>query len=496
MDTDQISIDIGDLNDYTAIPISPRTNSYDTGLDSHSSELADVTIKINVLPSTDDTHLNIGNVEEETVLTQYTDNHFTSITNKDLERVRNLYTDPLMVTDPLVVPDETAHVIYKSSSNSPVLSVLDSNRGSRSNSDEEPEICELDNSSRIRENRTQHTHHRRRYNKLEYRDVERSISKYYKQDQNNSLCSSEMDILTTFVKGQKHLYVQSKLLTQQKLNCLVIPAILISALITIISPFVECKSWNVGIISGMNAIVTLFISLMNLLKYESSGEMYSLLASLFDNIETSLELTNSKLTIMQKDTDASSVILSKFNEVEMKISDYKLTNAVLVPEEIKLLFPIISHINIFSFIKKTEIHRKKLIEKLKDIKNEIFFILYKWEKQEQFAIKHNNKLSGLSTSTSQATRREQERLAYLYTLKELTKTEIIEFQQTYSVMDTIFNREISGAERHRNKCWGYLLCYYCNPPIISYDYLNGITPILSSYFNTHIINEYTRNKQD
>jgi hypothetical protein len=200
---------------------------------------------------------------------------------------------------------------------------------------------------------------------------------------------------------------------------------------------------------------------------------------------------------MQKDTDASSVILSKFNEVEMKISDYKLTNAVLVPEEIKLLFPIISHINIFSFIKKTEIHRKKLIEKLKDIKNEIFFILYKWEKQEQFAIKHNNKLPGLSTSTSQATRREQERLAYLYTLKELTKTEIIEFQQTYSVMDTIFNREISGAERHRNKCWGYLLCYYCNPPIISYDYLNGITPILSSYFNTHIINEYTtRNKQD
>jgi hypothetical protein len=173
--------------------------------------------------------------------------------------------------------------------------------------------------------------------------VERSIGKYYKQNQSNALYSNEMDILTTFVKGQKHLYIQSKLLTQQKLNCLVFPAIIISAVITILSPFVECKSWNVGIISGLNAIVTLFISLMNLLKYESSTEMYSLLASLFDNIETSIELTGRKLTIMeQQDTDTSQVVLSKFNEVETKISDYKLTNAVLIPEEIKRLFPIIS----------------------------------------------------------------------------------------------------------------------------------------------------------
>jgi len=56
--------------------------------------------------------------------------------------------------------------------------------------------------------------------------------------------------------------------------------------------------------------------------------------------------------IAQSDTDISPLVLSKFNEVETKISDYKLTNAVLIPEEIKHLFPIISHINIFSFIQK------------------------------------------------------------------------------------------------------------------------------------------------
>jgi len=274
----------------------------------------------------------------------------------------------------------------------------------------------------------------------------------------------------------------------------VFPAIIISAVITILSPFVECKSWNVGIISGLNAIVTLFISLMNLLKYESSTEMYSLLASLFDNIETSIELTGRKLTIMQhQDNDATSVVLSKFNEVETKISDYKLTNAVLIPEEIKRLFPIISHINIFSFIKKTDLHRKMLIEKLRDIKNEIYFILYKWEKEEKYAQKHSNAPLSPAVRANTQRERERDRLTYLYMLKDNTKNEIIEFQNTYSVMDTIFNREISWAENHRNKWWGYLFCNYCKSYTPSYDYLDGISPILAQYFS-NIINEFTVHK--
>jgi len=489
-DTNQISIDFTHDNDdiVESSPILNRTFTNDTEDASHSSESLHIPVKINIQPN-DNHNLqpNIGDVEEEIGLSLYTDNHFTSITNKDLERVRNLYTTPL------ILPDET-HIVYKSSSNSPVLSILDSNRGSRSNSDEEPEAYEphnlpANNDIPIR------ARHRNRYNKLAYRDVERSISKYYKQNQNNSLCSNEIDILTTYVKGQKHLYNQSKLITQQKLYCLVFPAIIISAVITIISPFVECQSWNVGIISGLNAIVTLFISLLNVLKYESSVEMFTLLSSLFDNIETSLELTSSKLTMLQQTSDTSSTIIAKFNEVETKISDYKLTNPVIVPEEIKHLFPIISHINIFSFIKKTELHRKSLIEKLRDIKNEIYFILYKWDKMEKIEIQTKQLQSSSLVPTSSLDKiqhqREHERLISLYALKEITKNEIIEFQQTYSVMDTIFNREISGAERHRNKFWGYLLCYYVKPPVISYDYLDGITPILSSYFSNNIINEYT-----
>lgn len=477
MEPNQPSIHI-DTSHYTSVPLSPRTHSYDTAIDSHSSSSIDnpSPVKINIVHIEEASHPLISNIEEEANLKQYTDNHFVSITNNDLERVRNLQPEPILVSD--------TNLVYNSSSNSPVLSILDSNRGSRSNSDDEPEIVNVIKDSNIPlppSDISYHKQPRRRYNKLNYHDAERYISKFYKQTQHNTLCSNVLDILTTFVKGQKNLYAQSKILTQHKLYSLVFPAILLSAIITIISPFVECKPWNTGIISGLNAIVTLFISLLNLLKYESSVEMYSLLASLFDNIETSLELTNNTLMISQQD-DNSSIVLAKFKEVETKISDYKLTNAVLIPEEIKLIFPIISHVNVFSFVKKTELHKKKLIEQLRDIKNEIYYILYKWEQNDKI-LQRQMHVSNVQPSAHQFIKhREQDRLNYLYKLKEETKNEIVTFQDTYSLMDMIFTREIISAEQKRNKWWFLRICYYFNPPKPSYEYLNGISPILSSYF--------------
>ena len=47
---------------------------------------------------------------------------------------------------------------------------------------------------------------------------------------------------------------------------------------------------------------------------------------------------------------------------------------VLIPEYIKTIFPIITHINIFSFIKKTENYKKQLIIQFRDIKNEIKYV--------------------------------------------------------------------------------------------------------------------------
>lgn len=497
---------------YTSIPNSDEKNSNDNiKLDSNSSSTSTTPTKIKIITN-DDVVIDMSNVQEEDNLAHYTDNHFMSLSNKDLERVRN------MNATQLIIP-ENKYLQYNATSNSPVLSVLDSNHGSRSNSnsnsDNESELVEIndinyDSNNKLNEptltNPTtldntnipinRKSRHR---NKLNYVDVEQSINKYYPSHDNSSFYSSEIDVLLTFVKGQKNLYIQSKHIIQQKLNCLVIPAIFLSAFITIIAPFVECKSWNVGIISGLNAIVTLFISLTKFLQYETSVEKFSLLAALFDNIEISLDLSNSKLKTIQQESEATSIILSKFNEVENKICDYKLIYTVLIPEEIKTLFPVISHINVFSFIKKTELHRKKMIEKLCNIKNEIYYILYRRNKEDRI-LRRKLQLTLPPTQTFNYDKKihGSERIDFLYKLKDQTTDELYQFKNVYHTMDTIYAREILFAEQNRNKSWFCLLCYYLNPPTLTYDYFSldrlDLPPILYRYFQD-ILNEYLPNKK-
>jgi hypothetical protein len=113
-----------------------------------------------------------------------------------------------------------------------------------------------------------------------------------------------------------------------------------------------------------------------------------------------------------------------------------------------MIFPIICSINVFAFIKKTEIYKKNLIIKFKDVKNEIRFILFKW------------RTMNISIYTESDFTREQNRLVYLREIKNKIKNELIEFRLAYSYMDGLFSKEIKHADSLRNS-WFFLFKYYC-----------------------------------
>jgi hypothetical protein len=305
------------------------------------------------------------------------------------------------------------------------------------------------------------------YKKITYKDVERSLEKYYDSDK---LYSSELDILTTYMKGQKNIYTQAKYLCQRKLNCLMFPSLFFSAFVTIVGPFVDCNPWSTAFSSGLNAIVALFISMINYLKFESAIEVYLQAANNYDNLQTTLELVHSKLMFMTNDSEKSRLVLDKFGEIENKITEMKLSNTILLPEEIKALFPIICHINIFSFIKKNEIYKKELIEKLCDISNEIQYILYKWKMNPCYDASSSNILN------------EKTRLVYLYDNKRKIKSELIHFKSTYGILDDIFTKEIKYAEENQSR-W-FLSCMIVPKKNRYCDLLKDANPVMMKYYKT------------
>jgi len=361
-----------------------------------------------------------------------------------------------------IIDDDLQTNMYQS--NSPITmsetsdNEMENSDNSDYNSGSDDELLKAIRTDRIRNQ--VHSNNHQSFRLKAYNDIEKSLSKYYEED---SKYSSKMDILITFMKGQKNIFTQSKYITEKKLNCLMIPILIFSAGMAVFAPFIQNYNWSGGFISGLNIIITTFVSMMNYMKYETHVEMYLQLANHYDKMEISIEMTNSQLLFIENEKEKNDLVLSKIKEIEIKINELKEVYNILLPREIKHMFPIICNLNILSLIKKMENYRKSLIHKFKDVKNEIRYILYKWKKENQ------------TIDNAQQTK-EKKRLIFLYEIKEQIKDEFIESKKIYDYVEDVFTKEIKNAE------YNIHLWFWCcwNKKSIN---KNDIHPLLNKHFH-------------
>ena len=219
----------------------------------------------------------------------------------------------------------------------------------------------------------------KKFREFTYEEIEQSINSYYN---NETKYGSEFDLIITFIKGQKNMYLLSKNITQQKYNLLFIPSILLIASMTVFVPFIQKISWSEYLISSLNALIVFMLGIISFFKLETKVCTFENLTIQYEKLESSLDLTSGKLLFIENKTEKMNVIITQIKEIERKINDIKDTYSIFVPNEIKRILPNICNINIFSLIKKNEISKKGLISSFKNIKNEMRYILYKWEVED------------------------------------------------------------------------------------------------------------------
>lgn len=222
-----------------------------------------------------------------------------------------------------------------------------------------------------------------------------------------------------------------------------VPTLIISTVVTVLSPFIRLYGWSNITIAILNATITLLISLVNYFKLESSTQIYAHIASQYDKLQTVLELANSRLTFLDNELEQNELVIKTIQEFEIKIFEIKDSTTIFIPEDVKCIFPIISHINIFSFIKRIETYKKSLIYKYRDAKNEMRYILYKIDPE---------------TSDERC----KLRMAYLIDIKNKIRDELIEYKTIYSYMDDAFIQEIKNAEEQKFWCIRRMCGYKSN----------------------------------
>ena len=399
-------------------------------------------IKDDVTPEFYDVEIAI----DDTTVEQYTDEHFMNKLNSTLGSLPKIPNNEILNNE--ILNDEILNNLMSINRNTDIRASNSPMTLSKSGSESSFEISEETDRTENTLNETKQRltllksstkPHKKHFRNLSFKEVERSLDTF----DSGSKLSNELDIIITYLNGQKNLYISAKNFTSCKLNILMVPTLIISTVVTVLSPFIRLYGWSNITIAILNATITLLISLVNYFKLESNTQIYAHIASQYDKLQTVLELANSRLTFMDNELEQNELVIKTIQEFEIKIFEIKDATTIFIPEDVKSIFPIISHINIFSFIKRIETYKKNLIYKYRDAKNEMRYILYKIDPE---------------TSDERC----KLRMAYLIDIKNKIRDELIEYKTIYSYMDDAFIQEIKNAEEQKFWCIRRMCGYKSN----------------------------------
>jgi len=188
--------------------------------------------------------------------------------------------------------------------------------------------------------------------------------------------SSSLDLIAIYLKGQKILYIESKVHCENNLNSLMIPAICVSAACTVLSTSLGDTDVSKYVISGLTAFNSFILAMISYLKLDAKAEAHRVSAYKFDKLQTKCEFFSGKImhspeSVIHSEEEMGKKIDQFIDNLENNIVEIKEINQFIIPQTIRYRYPNLYSTNIFSEIKKKRNIWKIKINELNAVYNKI-----------------------------------------------------------------------------------------------------------------------------